>query len=195
MYCQNVRQNTSIYSFTHTQNETLFLFLRGPENMWRKHILPQALFIFYSPILIDSINRRTRKAQWGSITRSCQLTASENSACSLWWLFHAESHPLLRVRAQRVHVSPRALCLYPADRTRCVLACKELSVSTFCRRGREHAQWGGAGFPRDLKRAWLMAAFPCRERGCLLFFQCNILFGCLKREGKTLSSLFLSFFL
>lgn len=146
MYCQHVHQNTSIYSFTYTQNETLFLFLRGPENMWRKHILPQALFIFYLPILIDSINRRTRKAQWGSVT-SCQLTASENSACSLWWRFHADCRPLLRVRAQHVHVTPRALCLYLAYRTRCTLACKELSVSTFCRRGREHAQWGGAGSP------------------------------------------------
>lgn len=54
---------------------------------------------------------------------------------------------------------------------------------------------GWSRLPWDLKRAWFMAPSPLREGGCLLFFQCNILFGCLKREGKTLSTSFLSFFL
>lgn len=151
--------------------------------------------LFYaSPILTDSINRGTRKVPWVRIS-SCQLMASENSGCSLWWPFREESHPLGRVKDRHVHVNPRALCLYPANRTRLCARMPRTSGVNLLRARQRACPVGWDKLSCSLKSAWLAASFPFRGRGCLFFSWGNILFGCLKGKRKSQKASFPSYFL
>lgn len=146
MYFQNVHQNTSIYFFTHTQNERYFSFSVVQKICGETH--PPTCLVYF---LLSYFNRFNKQKNQKSTMRKRHKNLSVKGIGELCVLalvtLPCRKPSYFKGQGPACPWQPSCCVYIRPTGTRCTLPCKELSVSTFCRRGREHAQWSGAGYP------------------------------------------------